>query len=156
MKKSNKCETILNDYISLDRGEAVPLKIWTHLLLCKKCRSEVRLLTLADKACVTPLTIEREPDQSLAVAIMLGMQNDPECENLFIPKEVSLKNWIISGIIMILTMIFFTINSYSQNTDIALPAYLVFAVFITGYCALFVASNLDFFIKKLENLEIKL
>lgn len=112
-------------------------------------------MSLADKACVKPLAIERKESESLANAILLSIQNNPETKTLFAPKEVSLKNWILAGLIMLFTMLFFGINVYSQNTQIAVPIYLVFAVFITGYCALFVGSNLDFFVKKLKNLEFQ-
>lgn len=149
-----KCEKTMSNYIALDRGERVPLQLWTHLLLCKKCRSEVRLLSIADSFCTKPIAIERKPQESLASAILQSIKNNPETKNLYTPKELSLKNWILAGSLMLFAMLFFGINVYSQNTQIALPVYLIFAIFITGYCALFVGSNLDFFIKKLKNLEI--
>jgi hypothetical protein len=155
LQKKEVCEKIIEDYLLLDRGEAVPLKLWTHLLFCKDCRTEVRFLNLADTACTKPLTIERKKEESLAKTIISRIQNDPECKEIFAPKELTLKNWIISGLIMLFAMLFFTINIYSQNSQIALPVYLVFAVFISGYCALFVGSNMDFFIKKLHKLEIQ-
>lgn len=155
MKSKEVCEKIMDSYIALDRGEVVPFKVWIHLLFCSQCRTEVRFLSLADKACSKPLTIERKTHESLSTSIMMSIQKDPESAMLFKPKEVSLKKWILSGLIMLFAMLFFGLNVYSQNTQIALPVYLVFAIFITGYCALFVGSNLDFFIKKLKNLEIQ-
>ena len=71
-------------------------------------------------------------------------------------NKVSLKRWVISGLVMIFAMLFFGINSYSQNSQIAVSVYLVFAAVITAYLALFVAGNMDFFIKKLKNLQISL
>lgn len=69
-------------------------------------------------------------------------------------NKISLKRWIVSGVIMIVAMLFFGINTYSANSQIALSVYLVFAGVITAYLALFVAGNMDFFIKKLKNLQI--
>ena len=102
MQKKEVCEKIIEDYLLLDRGEAVPLKLWTHLLFCKDCRTEVRFLNLADTACTKPLKIERKKEESLAKTIISRIQNDPECKEIFVPKELTLKNWIISGLIMLL------------------------------------------------------
>ncbi len=150
---SEKCRKIMKDYLLLDRHEYVPLKITAHLLVCRKCRSEVRLLTLADKACTKPLTIPIPLSDDSIVSIMKAVipnytPDEPEF------NKVSLKRWVVSGLVMIFAMLFFGINSYSQNSQIAVAVYLVFAAVITAYLALFVASNMDFFIKKLKNLEI--
>jgi hypothetical protein len=107
LQKKDACEKIIEDYLSLDRGEAVPLKLWTHLLFCKDCRTEVRFLNLADTACTKPLKIERKKEESLAKTIISRIQNDPECKEIFVPKELTLKNWIISGLIMLFAMLFF-------------------------------------------------
>ena len=147
------CEQTMHEYLLLDRHEHVPLRITAHLLICKKCRTEVRLLTIADKACTKPLTISVPLTSDSITSIMKAVipeyiNEEPEL------NKVSLKRWIVSGVIMIVAMLFFGINTYSANSQIALSVYLVFAGVITAYLALFVAGNMDFFIKKLKNLQI--
>jgi hypothetical protein len=150
-----KCGQIMHDYLLLDRHEHVPLKITAHLLVCKKCRTEVRLLTIADKACTKPLSIPVPITSDSITSIMKAVIPNYTVEEPEFNK-VSLKRWVISGLVMIFAMLFFGINSYSQNSQIAVSVYLVFAAVITAYLALFVAGNMDFFIKKLKNLQISL
>ncbi|HOE09781.1 MAG TPA: hypothetical protein PLV89_13045 [Treponemataceae bacterium] len=145
----------MHDYLLLDRHEHVPLKITAHLLACKKCRTEVRLLTIADKACTKPLSIPVPITSDSITSIMKAVIPNYTVEEPVFNK-VSLKRWVISGLVMIFAMLFFGINSYSQNSQIAVSVYLVFAAVITAYLALFVAGNMDFFIKKLKNLQISL
>lgn len=150
-----KCGQIMHDYLLLDRHEHVPLKITAHLLVCKKCRTEVRLLTISDKACTKPLSIPVPITSDSITSIMKAVIPNYTVEEPEFNK-VSLKRWVISGLVMIFAMLFFGINSYSQNSQIAVSVYLVFAAVITAYLALFVAGNMDFFIKKLKNLQISL
>lgn len=152
---AEKCGQIMNDYLLLDRHEHVPCKITAHLLVCKKCRTEVRLLTIADKACTKPLSIPVPLTSDSITSIMKAVMPEYlEQEQEF--SKVSLKRWVISGLIMMFAMLFFGINSYSQNSQIAVSVYLVFAAVITAYLALFVAGNMDFFIKKIKNLQISI
>lgn len=150
-----KCGQIMHDYLLLDRHEHVPLKITAHLLVCKKCRTEVRLLTIADKACTKPISIPVPITSDSITSIMKAVIPNYTAEEPEFNK-VSLKRWVVSGLVMIFAMLFFGINSYSQNSQIAVSVYLVFAAVITAYLALFVAGNMDFFIKKLKNLQISL
>ncbi len=143
----------MNDYLLLDRHEHVPLKTTVHLLLCKKCRTEVRLLTLADKICTKPVSIPA-PLTSDSISSIMKIIIPEYMEQTEEISKVSLKRWVISGVLMILAMLFFGINSYSQNSQIAISVYLIFAAVITAYVALFVAGNMDFFIKKIKNLQI--
>ncbi len=152
---TEKCGNVMNSYLLLDRHEHVPFKITAHLLTCKKCRTEVRLLTLADRACTQPLSITVPLDDESITSIMKAVIPGYTVKDAGFEK-VSLKRWVISGLLMIFAMLFFGINSYSQNSQIALSVYLVFALIITAYLALFVAGNMDFFIKKLKNLQISI
>lgn len=151
-----KCTQIMTDYLALDRNEHVPLSITAHLLVCKKCRTEVRLLTMADKACTQPLSIPIPLNDETITSIMKAIIPDYKGEQDFSLGKVSLKRWVISGTLMIFAMLFFGINSYSHDPRIAILIYLIFAAVITVYLALFVASNMDFFVKKLENFQISL
>lgn len=131
-----KCDAIMDEFMALDKNEKLPLKVTLHLLNCEKCRTEVRLLTMAEKIAARTMVVS-------------NTDNDFSRDN-----PVSLKNWILSGIIMIVFMLSFLILSSSLHSDsLTLAFALVFAFVITAYCALFVGVNLDFFVKKIENYE---
>ena len=44
------CEKAFDDYLSLDKGERIPLPVTLHLFICPVCRTGVRKLTRADQA----------------------------------------------------------------------------------------------------------
>ncbi len=60
--KNEKCGNSMEQYLSLDKNERVPLKISMHLLSCKKCRAQIKMLKTAEKVCkhsiiiATPIT----------------------------------------------------------------------------------------------------
>ncbi len=143
------CNQIMDTFLMLDKGQRLPAKISMHLLKCKKCRSEVRALTKAEKISghalevKTPLT-----DESIA-AVMQKV--DPSYK----PKNyrVSLAQWIIIGFLMILGMLCFGIYTH-QSRDLTIAFYMVFAGAVIFYTLLFVASNMDFFVKKISKLSV--
>ena len=50
-----KCEKAFDRYLSLDKNQAVPLRVSLHLLCCPVCRTAVRTLTRAERALARPL-----------------------------------------------------------------------------------------------------
>ena len=68
-------------------------------------------------------------------------------------KPVSMAKWIISGIIMILMMVTFGLFlNKIDSTTFAIIFNVLFGLIITAYCAIFVATNMDFFMKKSSKL----
>ena len=112
------CEKNMDAFLSLDKYERIPLGVTLHLLTCKKCRTQVRYLTLAEKYASEPIR---------ATPIRDALENIPV-------KPVSMAKWVISGFLMIFLMV-------------------IFGVLVTVYCALFVGTNMDFFIKKMPRME---
>ena len=71
-------------------------------------------------------------------------------------KPVSLKRWIISGVLMVIALFGFSFfNIKSINDSISISFYLVFASIITIYCIMFVIGNMDFFIKQIDKIPEK-
>lgn len=135
--KNQKCESIMERFLQLDKNERLPLSMTLHLLKCKKCRTQVHYLTLAEKYASKPL-------QNKSLKEIL--------ENMS-AKPVSLTKWIIWGILMIFLMITFGIFlNKIDRTSFAIIFNVMFGVMVTVYCALFVGMNIDFFIKKTEKL----
>lgn len=144
------CNQFMDEFLVLDKNERLPLPQTFHLLTCKECRSQVRLFTLADRACSkamkTPSNITDPSVTSILKAI------NPQYE---VPedKPLSLSRWVISGIIMILAMLCFGISDTASNTQLSIYFYLVFACIVTAYSALFIGCNMDFFVKHIQKFQ---
>jgi len=148
MKKT--CNTFMDEYLSLDKGERLPGDLVFHLLTCPTCRAEVRALYRAEKAAGKPLSIPVPvTDKTITqVAKSIDPSFDPE------KNKVPLLQWIISGVVMIAAMFFFGIYSSSaSNHGLLVAFYLVFAGSVTAYCMLFVGTNIDFFVKKINSIK---
>ena len=146
MSKS-KCNEIMDDFLLLDKNQKIPLKITLHLLACKECRTQVRLCSLAEKASAKPLNAKLPLDNETLVSIMSKIDKNYSGTTGKI-RHVSLANWIISGVVMLVLMMFYGIQTVSLNSTLmVVPFYLCFAGIVCVYCALFVGSNLDFFVK---------
>jgi hypothetical protein len=154
MKFNNKkCNRIMNQYLELDCDERVPAHITFHLIFCKKCRRQVRLLTLAKKAVSGPLTVPVPLTDTTIENVM--RQINPKMSEKTLKNPIHLWNWIINGILMIGFMLVFIpqINTSPANKNLLVAFCLVFAGCVTAYCALLVISNMDFFIKKMTTLK---
>ena len=144
---SNKCNDVMDKFLSLDKGQILPLKVTMHLLFCKKCRSEIKMLKEAEKVCKAPIEVPCPIDDK---SILLVMQKiDPSYT--YTTSPISIKKWILGGICMILFMLCFGLNNpYQTNQAISIYFYLFFAILVTVYCAMFVGTNIDYFVKKIN------
>lgn len=146
---NKKCEQEMKRFLELDKGQHLPLSITIHILKCKKCRSEIRHLTIAEK----------EASMSLTKAADDTAENNAQLEAIMskvnpfwdVQKQkspVSLTGWIASGVAMILLMIAFGLYSKTvQSQFLNIAFYLVFSGVVMSYVGLFIAENMDFFIK---------
>lgn len=135
--KNETCEKNMDKFLALDKYERIPLGVTLHFLCCKKCRTQARYLTIAER-------YTSEPIRETPVKNML--------ENIPI-KPVSMAKWIISGIIMILMMVTFGLFlNKTDSTTFAIIFNVLFGLIITAYCSIFVAANMDFFMKKSSKL----
>lgn len=144
--KKEKCKKIMDQFLLLDKNQKIPLKITLHLLGCKECRTQVRLLSLAEKASAKSLNTKLPLNNDTLVSIMSKIKPKTVAPEKI--KHVSLAHWIIIGIIMLVAMLVYGVQTVSLNsTFMVVPFYLCFAEIVCVYCALFVGSNLDFFVK---------
>lgn len=147
MKTHENCNRIMDIYLALDKGEKVPLEVTIHLLTCKNCRKQVQMLKAAEKLARAPLEIPVPMDDFSIEAVMAKI--DPNYTNAKNP--ISIAKWIVGGIAMILFMLTFGLSSYSEaNKGIMIAFYTLFAGCVTAYCAMFIGTNMDFFVKLLE------
>ncbi|MBQ0052548.1 MAG: hypothetical protein KBT11_10895 [Treponema sp.] len=145
-----KCEQIMDKFLMLDKHEHIPIDVTVHLLTCQKCRTQVRYLTLAEKYTAEPLKISGPITDSRINAILSAINPKWTTDN-FKLKPVSMVRWIVCGILMILFMLSFTIFAEKVSSEFfSTVFYIIFGLFVTAYCSLFIGANLDFFIKKIE------
>ena len=147
-KMNNKCENFMNQYLMLDKGERVPLKISLHLLGCKKCREQIKLLKLAEKEISAPLKIET-PVTDASIQKIISQIHVQQKDRFY--KPLPFAGWIIGGILMI-ALLFSSLFSTQdiQNRSLSIWYALTIAGCVTVYCAVFVFSFIDLFIKKLS------
>ncbi len=138
------CDKVMEEYLSLDKGERIPFGITIHLLACKKCRAQVRLLRQAEKSSAPDGFKQTALDDAAILAVM----NKIGSKDGGLKNPISLSKWIVGGILMVLLFIAFSILAKpGSNHFLTVYTYLELAALITAYCALFVRSNMDFFVK---------
>lgn len=136
--KTETCEKYMDDFLALDKYEHIPLKLTLHFLTCKECRTQVHYLTLAEKYASEPLRYSPLKAKLESMEI----------------KPVSMAKWIVWGIVMILLMVTFGLFlNKTDSTTFAIIFNVIFGILITAYCAIFVSTNMDFFIKKIDKVQ---
>lgn len=147
----SKCDKMMDKFLMLDKQERIPLDVTFHLLKCKKCRTQVRYLSKAEKYASEPLKVSVPITDSKISAILKAANPRWSTENFKI-KPVSMAKWIVCGILMLLFMTTYTFTAAKLGNEEANTFfYITFGIVITAYCAIFIASNLDFFIKKISS-----
>lgn len=143
-RKNKNCEFYMDKFFSLDKNDRLPLSLTIHLLLCKECRTTVRKFTLAEQACKTFMNKTVDIQDPTITAIMKSVVPEYQVPEI---QPLSLKRWVVSGILMIIAMLFFGVTGTASDSQLSLSFYLVFAGIVTAYCAMFVGCNMDFFVK---------
>lgn len=144
MRKIEECNRVMDIYLGLDKGERVPFEVTLHLLTCSKCRKQVKGLKKAEKIAKAPLEIPVPIDDSTILAVMQKI--NPKYSNLKNP--ISITKWIIAGLAMTVFMLVFGLSKFQEsNKGVLISFYLVFALAVTAYCAIFVGTNMDYFVK---------
>ncbi len=149
--KTNTCEQTINSFLEMDKDEQLGLKTTIHLLTCKKCRTVVRLCTLAQRSSARPLHIPVSMNNNSVTQIVKKANPTIELLKDSQVKPVSMLKWVVAGIILIAAIVTFgSLHTRDTTSSLEITIYLCFAAFICGYCAFFIGSNLDFFIKQID------
>lgn len=153
MNKLNSCDKVMDTYFGLDKGERVPMDVTLHLLTCKKCRKQVKMIKSAEKISRHPLELSVPINDATIEAVMKKVM--PEYN--FGKNPISIGKWIVAGIIMIVFMLTFGLSSYQKADEtIMIAFYVLFALSVVVYCAVFVGTNMDFFVKLINSKKIDL
>ena len=158
------CDRLLTKYFELDKNQLVPVSVFLHLLICPSCRTTVRSLTKAEKLLAKPLKIrksqknlqfEQNPDPTIQLVLDRIKASGYEFPHPdYKIHTVSMGPWLFSGLFLLIGFTIFPFSSLGQwahttfGIAFSLPFYIVTGICITIYCGIFIASNIDFFIKK--------
>lgn len=148
--ENEKCENNMEQYLSLDKNERVPFKISMHLISCKKCRTQIKMLKTAEKVCKHSIIIATPINDSTIENIMQKVS--PETYKTLSQKNSSLHKWIIGSLIIPVMMFIPAIFTTSaMNIDLLSLFYaLLLAIYIASYCCVFALGNVDLFVKKIS------
>ncbi|GMO16417.1 MAG: hypothetical protein Ta2A_26050 [Treponemataceae bacterium] len=148
----NACERMMNIFFALDKGEVLPLRVTLHLLGCKKCRTTVRRMFLAEKLAMENLHAEDAATLAQSQELLQKVYAAVGAESANAQTEpVSMMRWIASGVTMIASMVaFYTLWHKNITVELNLTFAIVFAACVSVYCALFIGCHMDFFVKKIN------
>ncbi|ULQ58721.1 hypothetical protein K7I13_09165 [Brucepastera parasyntrophica] len=159
------CDKAFDRYLSLDKHERVPFTVSLHLLICPVCRTSVRQITRAEALLARPLKMKAVSEimvsEASADPIILAAMEQLKKAGLAYPSlgddsRVSLFRWVVSGIVLAFgfAMVPFTfIGDWFIRTfgnTYLIPFYLLCGIAVAIYCGLFVATNIDIFVKKFD------
>ena len=156
MKDNQQCEKMIDTYLMLDKHERIPLAVCVHLLTCKKCRTQVRMMTQAEEKLSSPLAIQLPFSDLKLCSIMQSVDPGFDIKSIC---PVSMRKWVITGIFMIIGIAcVFSPILKAEILDYLLPGaailsasiHIVFGISIVLYCTIFIASNLEFFVKLMQ------
>ena len=149
--KQSMCEQTMDKFLELDKNENLGLKVSFHLLTCKKCRTLVRLCSVAQRSSARPLYVPESISNNVETIIQKANPSIDLLKDSHV-KPVTLKWWLFSGILILASFLMFALfGQTSVNEAIEAIIYTVFAIIICIYTAFFVGSNLDLFTKIIDN-----
>lgn len=148
--KKTMCEQTMDRFLELDKDENLGIRTSLHLITCKKCRTVVRLCSIAQRSSARPLHIQETMSNNVTSIIQKA---NPSIELLkdSRAKPITMKRWLFSGIGILICFVIFAFGS-PEGTPKALELiiYLVFSLILCLYTSFFIGSNLDFFVKMID------
>ena len=95
----NKSEKLLNRYLELDKNQKVPFDLTIQLLFNRKCRQQIKMLSMAEKALSAPLEVQAPVTDSAIEQIMNKIDLKKYKKNCSKSPKKAL--WIAIGIVLI-------------------------------------------------------
>lgn len=149
--KNKTTEKLITEYLMLDKNQKVPLSLSLKMFFNKKCHTTIKMIASAENLTKQPLNLTSPFTDSSIAAVMNKIA--PQEYQKLIQTPISIANWIISGIFMIILLfspLFLTNIMNSLSSQFSLFYSLFIATCVTAYASVFVFSNIDFFVKKIS------
>ena len=148
--KQTICEQTMNKFLELDKNENFGIRISLHLLKCKKCRTLVRICSVAQRSSARPLHIPVSTNDNIESIIKKANPSIELLKDSHV-KPVTMKRWVLSGLSLLICFLTFAIFvNFTTPKELEITVYLVFSIIFCIYIAFFIGSNLDFFVKLID------
>ena len=125
------------------------VQIWLHTLLCPSCAQEIERFEVS-KAIMREDFFPSSPGfENSIMALIAAEEEQSQSEEIYaVPGGISTRGWIISGLIILISLatVFFGLDfqNLASETGISflLPVGITVGIVLTTYGALFIASHL--------------
>lgn len=154
-----KCQDFMTKYMQVERYERLPLCLLPHFFYCKKCRENVRMMTVANHFSYSKINKKVERDNALYLRTMncilqaenIAVQSkkkQPFCKS-FAFSCLTLSSWCIFGMFSLFAYIF--LPSTKAGASImsgfghyfSLQFFIMIGLFFTAYTIIFIARNIE-------------
>lgn len=174
-EKNGTCDKYFDKFLSLDKNEIIPLSVSLHLLVCPKCRTAVRNMSVAEDILQQGLRENDRPADGRrdapgkARGSSAAKPHDPVLQaalaqiaaaglvyDVPLTGRVSMVKWVCGGLILILCLVGFPFTAMGKWAEsvlgrwFSISFYILTGTSIAVYSALFIGSNIDFFVKKIR------
>lgn len=150
-----KCNEIMEEYLHVERYERLPLHIVFHLLHCKKCRNNIRCMTVATHFSSNKImkrAVKTNPLYIRTMQQIMAINNENAIKKSKFTFLI-LSLWAVIGTLML--AIFLVVPStklgliFMQAFGSRFTLQFLFTVvsFLTTCTIIFIANNLKFFVK---------
>lgn len=149
-----KCDRTVNSYLQLEDYTSIPFTLRLHLLLCKKCRQEIKILSR------TFSRIRNDFPYKSPVDITLSVMSIIRAENITSGKTVSGFKWVSIGAIIFSSIVLINFSESfiwlkkEFGSNYTIPVSIVMGFIITAYASILIACNYEY-IKKYIDLHTK-
>lgn len=148
--KKDNCLSYMNAYLLLDKNQALPFALSRHLMTCKSCRRQVKLLARAERLAAAPFTF-RAPLTDKSIEGVLESLS-PITYKRAKQRPYYLRYWIVAIVLVVSLLLAPTIlTSHMQLRGMSVSYGIIVASCITGFCFAFAMANIDFFIKRVKS-----
>lgn len=143
MTVSKECSEVMDKFLELDVNQRIPLWIRKHLLACPECRKNVRKFSQA----VRFLDQEGNSQDPFTYSTLSDVK-----EKIFPgstkEKKVPLKQWLVSGIILVMCMILGSVAVSKFFPEFQAISFIFVAGTLIAYSMLFIGMNMDKIMEK--------
>ena len=150
-----KCDELMEEYIRIERYQRLPISMIFHLLRCKKCRDNIRAMTLATHFTSSRMMKKANKNDPLYIKTMQQIMANKSVQ----PKKRSgfaffvLSLWGVIGSAMLAVFLVIPSTKIGIRFIQAFGSYFTLQFlfttvsFLTICTIIFIARNLNFFVR---------
>jgi hypothetical protein len=145
-----KCDRAIEEYLKLDNSSCMPLMLRFHIMLCRKCRYEIKKLDM------TFLLLRKDSPYYSPNNIALSVMNILRSGKVATCKTVSGLKWVSSGAIIFSSIVLINFSESfiwlkkEFGSHYIIPLSIVMGLVLTAYSAILIACNYEYIKKYIE------